>query len=70
MGLLYGVATDFLPGFCRQKIMNIMCIAHMIYLPSDSKAGSIFMDYRMAGDFSSPYSVIYGHNVRDGSMLL
>lgn len=36
---------------------------------SDSKAGSIFMDYRMAGDFSSPYSVIYGHNVRDGSML-
>ena len=36
---------------------------------SDSKAGSIFMDCRMAGDFSSPYSVIYGHNVRDGSML-
>lgn len=36
---------------------------------SDSKAGSIFMDYRMAPDFSSPYSVIYGHNVRDGSML-
>lgn len=35
----------------------------------DSKAGSIFMDYRMAGDFSSPYSIIYGHNVRDGSML-
>lgn len=36
---------------------------------NDSKAGSIFMDYRMASDFSSPYSVIYGHNVRDGSML-
>ena len=34
-----------------------------------SKAGSIFMDYRMKDDFSSPYSVIYGHNVRDGSML-
>ena len=39
-------------------------------LSSDaSKAGSIFMDYRMAADFSSPYSIIYGHNVRDGSML-
>lgn len=39
-------------------------------LSSDtSKSGSIFMDYRMASDFSSPYSVIYGHNVRDGSML-
>lgn len=39
-------------------------------LSSDtSKAGSIFLDYRMASDFSSPYSIIYGHNVRDGSML-
>lgn len=36
---------------------------------NSSKAGSIFMDYRMECDFSSPYSVIYGHNVRDGSML-
>lgn len=35
----------------------------------DSRAGSIFMDYRMASDFSSPYSIIYGHNVRDSSML-
>ena len=34
-----------------------------------SLSGSIFMDYRMASDFSSPYSIIYGHNVRDGSML-
>ena len=44
---------------------------HRTYdLSSDiSKAGSIFMDYRMADDFSSPYSIIYGHNVRDGSML-
>lgn len=44
---------------------------HRTYdLSSDtSKAGSIFMDYRMASDFSSPYSIIYGHNVRDGSML-
>lgn len=39
-------------------------------LSSDtSKAGSIFMDFRMEGDFSSPYTVIYGHNVRDGSMF-
>ena len=44
---------------------------HRTYdLSSDtSKAGCIFMDYRMADDFSSPYSIIYGHNVRDGSML-
>ena len=44
---------------------------HRTYdLSSDiSKAGCIFMDYRMVDDFSSPYSIIYGHNVRDGSML-
>ena len=44
---------------------------HRTYdLSSDtSKAGCIFMDDRMADDFSSPYSIIYGHNVRDGSML-
>ena len=44
---------------------------HRTYdLSSDtSKAGCIFMDYRMDDDFSSPYSIIYGHNVRDGSML-
>ena len=44
---------------------------HRTYdLSSDtSKAGCIFMDYRMADDFSSPYSIIYGHNGRDGSML-
>lgn len=35
----------------------------------DSKAGSIFMDYRMNSDFTSPYSIIYGHTLRDGSML-
>lgn len=44
---------------------------HRTYdLSSDnSKAGCIFMDYRMNSDFSSPYSIIYGHNVHDGSML-
>ena len=44
---------------------------HRTYARSSdtSKAGCIFMDYRMADDFSSPYSIIYGHNVRDGSML-
>ena len=35
----------------------------------NSKAGSIFMDYRMKADFSSPYTIIYGHNMRDGSMF-
>jgi sortase B len=31
--------------------------------------GAIFMDYRCAGDFSSPHSIIYGHNAKNGSMF-
>lgn len=32
-------------------------------------AGSIFMDCRNAPDFSDRHSVIYGHNMRNGSMF-
>jgi len=32
-------------------------------------AGSIFMDYRALGDFSTPVTILYGHNMRDGSMF-
>ncbi len=32
-------------------------------------SGSLFMDYRIAGDFSSKHTVIYGHHMGDGSML-
>lgn len=32
-------------------------------------AGSIFLDYRNQKDFSDPKSIIYGHNMKDGSMF-
>ena len=32
-------------------------------------AGSIFLDYRCAGDLSDRHTVIYGHNMKDGTML-
>jgi len=32
-------------------------------------AGAIFMDYRVAGDFTTPITLLYGHNMRDGSMF-
>lgn len=35
----------------------------------DSKAGSVFIDCRMNADLTFPYTVIYGHNMRDGSMF-
>ena len=40
-------------------------------LPSGewNMSGSLFMDYRCAPDFSDGLSVIYGHNMDDGSMF-
>ena len=32
-------------------------------------AGTVFLDYRCAADLSSRHTVIYGHNMKDGSML-
>jgi len=32
-------------------------------------AGSIFMDYRARQAFDTPVTVLYGHNMRDGSMF-
>ena len=34
-----------------------------------SLAGSIFLDYRNAGDFSDPYSLLYGHHMNHGYMF-
>lgn len=33
------------------------------------KSGSIFLESGNAADFSDSYSIIYGHNMRDGSMF-
>lgn len=30
-------------------------------------AGSLFLDYRCSSDFSDFYSIVYGHNMRDGT---
>lgn len=32
-------------------------------------SGSLFLDYRNPGDFSGALSIIYGHNMNDGSMF-
>ena len=32
-------------------------------------AGSIFLDYRNERDFSDSKNIIYGHNMKDGSMF-
>lgn len=35
----------------------------------ESTHGSIFLDYRDAGDLSGLHTVLYGHNMKDGSMF-
>jgi len=38
-----------------------------LYDGSYNEAGSIFMDYRNASDFSDKSTVLYGHNMKNGS---
>lgn len=42
---------------------------HHLYDGSYSKVGSLFADYENAVDFSDRSTIIYGHNMRDGSMF-
>lgn len=42
---------------------------HRDFSGNESKAGSIFMDYRNGGIFEDRHSILYGHNMRDGSMF-
>lgn len=39
------------------------------YIKDDTRAGSIFMDYRNDVLHESPNTVLYGHRMRDGSMF-
>ena len=34
-----------------------------------NSAGTVFMDYRHSQSFSEPVCILYGHNVKDGSMF-
>lgn len=36
---------------------------------SQNPAGAIFMDYRIERGFDAPVSILYGHNMRNGSMF-
>lgn len=36
---------------------------------TDNPAGAIFMDHRLTRGFDEPVCVLYGHNMRDGSMF-
>lgn len=42
---------------------------HKTYDGTHNSSGSIFMDYRNAGDFSDANTIIYGHNMKNGKMF-
>ena len=45
------------------------CYLSTTFNGSRNPAGAIFMDYRCARGFYEPICVLYGHNMRDGSMF-
>ncbi|WP_218828220.1 class B sortase [Paenibacillus sp. SSG-1] len=40
-----------------------------LFTGEQNRLGSLFVDYRVAGDFSDRNTIIYGHNMKDGSMF-
>lgn len=42
---------------------------HMTYEKNYNFAGTIFIDYENAGDFSDCNTLVYGHNMKNGSMF-
>lgn len=39
------------------------------YMENEAPTGAIFLDYRSAADFSDANSIVYGHNMKDGTMF-
>ena len=39
------------------------------YTGNEAPTGAIFLDYRSAADFSDANSIVYGHNMKDGTMF-
>src|SRR5699024_10695797 len=42
---------------------------HRTFRGQENFAGSIFVDASNAADFSDPNTIIYGHNMKNGSMF-
>ncbi len=42
---------------------------HHTFEKTDNFAGSIFVEYQNSGDFSDPNTIVYGHNMKNGSMF-
>ncbi len=42
---------------------------HYTFDGKENKAGSIFLDYRNRADFTDDKMILYGHNMKDGSMF-
>lgn len=40
-----------------------------LFTRAPNKLGSLFVDYRTPGDFTARNTIIYGHNMKDGSMF-
>ena len=51
-----------------QSVDNSYYLTHTAEKKSN-KQGSVFLDYRNSYDFSDFYSIVYGHNIKNGKMF-
>ncbi len=42
---------------------------HKSYTGEETRSGSIFLDCESSPDFTDPHTLMYGHNMKDGSMF-
>jgi len=82
MGIFSGVLAEINPDFVGWIFIPGTTINYPVVRGEDNlryvnamfsgapnPAGAIFMDYRCAKGFNAPVSLIYGHNMRNGSMF-
>ena len=61
---LFGASID-----TELPVSTALAILHQTYEKNYNFAGTIFVDYENSGDFSDCNTLVYGHNMKNGSMF-
>ena len=66
-----GIYVDALPDISYPivKGKDNQTYLHQTYEKNYNFAGTIFVDYENSGDFSDCNTLVYGHNMKNGSMF-
>lgn len=77
LALLFGINPDFIGWITIEGVIDYPVVRgsdNSVYLNKTftgnlNPAGAVFMDYRLTRGFDAPVCILYGHNMRDGSMF-